>query len=108
MNTQTATSKPAAPAHPNATRANAAKAEAKPAAAKKEAKVDETLTKKVKVLADKNPKKEGSKAAARFALYKTGQTVEAYLTACVAVGESRRNARNDITYDLSHKFIELS
>ena len=55
-----------------------------------------------------NPKKPGSLAAARFALYRPGITAQAYVAACVAAGHSRRNATADLTYDTRHGFITLA
>ena len=53
----------------------------------------------VRLLVDHNPKKEGSKAFARFALYKDGQTVtEALAVGILAV---------DLAWDTRRKHIEL-
>lgn len=73
----------------------------------KAAKVDETLGKKIVLLADKNPKREGSASHTRFAIYKAGMTVAAYVEACVKAGSKRRAARADIDWDTKHKFIEV-
>ncbi len=92
---------------PNASRAAQAASVPTPAKEPKEPKVDATLTKTITVLSDKNPKRENSASHARFAIYKTGMTVEAYITQCVADGQLRRAARADIDWDVKHKFIEL-
>lgn len=91
----------------NARRMSAQKKEAEPKKPR-EPKVDATLTRKVRVLAEKNPKREGSASHARFALYATGETVEAYIVACVEAKQQRRAARADIDWDVKHKFIELT
>ena len=91
---------------PNATRA-AQSTEKKPAKEAKAPKVDPILAKKVHIVTDKgaNPKRVGTASHARFAKYKNGMTVSAYLEAC---GEdNRRAARADINWDSEHKFIEL-
>lgn len=106
---------------PNATRAAdqaRAAAEAKvkaaeakkPAKAKAEPKVDPMLTKKVTIATEgkKNPKKEGSKSHARFALYKDGMTVQAYLEASVAAGQDRKAARADLKWDTDHGFVTIA
>lgn len=56
--------------------------------------------KKVKVLIDHNPKREGSAAHSRFNLYgKGGDTVSTYL--------HRGVKAVDINWDVKHSFIEL-
>lgn len=100
----------------NATRAGQAQADTdkknmsaqKKAAADKPKKTDPLLTKKIRVVADKNPKREKSASHARFALYASGQTVESYIVRCVEKGQLRRAARADIDWDVKHKFIELT
>ncbi len=52
-----------------------------------------------------NPKKPGTLAAQRFALYQPGQSVGAYVQACVAAGHSRRNATADLAWDTKHGFV---
>jgi hypothetical protein len=100
-----------APVAPNPTRAAEAAKATKPAKEAKEPKVDPVLAKKIKVITDgaKNPKREGSKSHARFALYaNTGkQTAGEYVELSVSKGQSRRAARADLTWDVEHKFIEL-
>lgn len=94
---------------PNPTRAAQA---ATPAAEKKAVVtktpvVDAILAKKVHLITEKgaNPKRVGTASHVRFAKYKEGMTVAAYLEAC---GEdNRRAARADINWDSDHKFIEL-
>jgi hypothetical protein len=65
------------------------------------------IAKPIFVLASANPKKPGSRSAARFALYATNKTVTEYVAACVALGQpnARRNATADIAWDLKHGFI---
>jgi len=117
MNTQQqktpASQKPSAA--PNATRAqmvanDKAAKEAKEAKPAKEPKVDPILAKKILIKTEggKNPKREGSKSHARFALYKNNQTVADYIDLAVKGGQSRRSARADIAWDQQHKFIELA
>jgi hypothetical protein len=62
----------------------------------------------ITVLVAANPKKPGSKSAARFSLYQTGQSVAAYVAACVAAGQSQRNATADLAWDVKHGFIKLA
>jgi hypothetical protein len=92
----------------NAARMSAQSKEAKTPKAPKEPKTDKVLTMKVKILSEKNPKRTGSASAARFALYKSGASVEAYIAACVEATQQRRAARADIDWDTKHKFIELT
>jgi len=54
---------------------------------------------KIKVLADKNPKREGSAASERFELYGKNKTVESFL----AAGGSSR----DLAYDVTHGHVEV-
>jgi hypothetical protein len=53
----------------------------------------------ITLLADKNPKREGSAAHARFELYKTGQTVAEALAAGLTT--------SGFHYDTSHGFISI-
>jgi hypothetical protein len=53
----------------------------------------------INLLADKNPKRDGSAAHGRFAAYQTGMTVEAALAAGVT--------RGDLAYDAKHGYIEV-
>jgi hypothetical protein len=46
------------------------------------------------------------KSRDRFSLYRTGMTVEAYVSACKKT-DSPQYALNDITWDLEHGFIDL-
>jgi hypothetical protein len=113
------------PAHPNATRANAvaaevkAKADAKAEATKtpaeskkakepKAPKVEAVDTRIVKLLVDKNPKREGTASHARFACYVAGQTADQYKDAVVKLGQARRHATADLAWDLKHGFISLT
>lgn len=53
----------------------------------------------ITVLADKNPKREGSAAHDRFAKYRSGMTV----AQAVAAGVTR----GDLTFDADHSFIKI-
>lgn len=94
-------------AAPNATRAAQATKTEKPAKVAPTPKVDPVLSKKIFLLTDKgsNPKRVGTASHVRFAHYKNGMTVAAYLEACGA--DNRRAARADIAWDGDHKYIEL-
>jgi hypothetical protein len=65
------------------------------------------LTKKINVLAANNPKLVGSQSNRRFALYKTGMTIDEYYAACEEAGENVKYAALDIEWDQDRKFIEL-
>lgn len=54
----------------------------------------------IKILVDKNPKREGSKAFERFEFYKDGMTVKAAKEAGVT--------SSDIRYDTEHNFISVT
>ncbi len=54
-----------------------------------------------------NPKREGSRAHARFALYREGQTVKEFMDACVAAGFPAAEAKTDISWDRRHGFIKV-
>lgn len=54
---------------------------------------------KITLISEKNPKREGSKAHPRFALYKTGQTVGEFIKAGGTFG--------DLDWDSSHGFISV-
>lgn len=54
---------------------------------------------KIKILADKNPKREGSAAHARFALYKTGMKVETFI--------KNGGTAIDVAYDVKKGYIQL-
>jgi len=69
-------------------------AEAKPS------KRAEFAAKTIKVLAEKNPKREGSASFKRFALYKSGMTVGAFVEKGGTLG--------DVHYDTAHKYISVS
>ncbi len=74
-----------------------------PIVAAKQAKakaVNARLARTITVLAASNPKKVNSKAFARFALYRTGATVAAYIQAGGKIG--------DLAYDVKHGFISLT
>lgn len=69
-------------------------------AAVKTGKRAEFNAKQIKVLAEKNPKREGSASAKRFALYKNGMTVGAFIEKGGTLG--------DVHYDVAHKHISVS
>lgn len=54
----------------------------------------------IKILVDKNPKREGSKASERFNYYRDGMTVKVAKEAGVTA--------SDIAYDSEHKFISVT
>lgn len=54
----------------------------------------------IRILVATNPKKPGSKAYARFALYKEGMTVQQFL--------NRGGTRSDLHYDIDHKYIDIT
>jgi hypothetical protein len=54
---------------------------------------------KIKLLVKENPKKAGSKARTRFALYKDGMTVGQFLSA--------GGLRIDLEWDAKHAFIAI-
>lgn len=54
---------------------------------------------KIKILAEANPKREGSKSRERFAFYKNGQTVGQFIQA--------GGTTADVRYDVEHKYIQL-
>jgi hypothetical protein len=60
----------------------------------------------IRVLTRQNPKLEGSKAAYRYDLYKSGMTVAQYVKACEGVPRGQ-DALLDIAWDLDKRFIEL-
>lgn len=63
---------------------------------------------RITVLAEKNPKRPGTAAHARFELYKTGQTVEDFVAACMKkFGDKRSKPIRDIGWDISMKFIRV-
>lgn len=54
-----------------------------------------------------NPKEINSKARARYALYTTGMSTDAYVEACIAAGQSRRNATGDLPWDTKRGYITI-
>jgi hypothetical protein len=67
---------------------------------------DATIT----VLAEKNPKKAGSAAAAIFEFYKSGQTVGDFFAATAGFSfkdKKRPGTYADITYDVGHGYIKV-
>ncbi len=77
----------------------APKVDAKATVAKKNGKTAVDTTKVITVVAKSNPKRAGSKAHARFALYKKGMTVGAAIKAGVWA--------DDLRYDQKKGFITL-
>jgi hypothetical protein len=64
----------------------------------------------ITVLADKNPKKAGSAAAAIFEFYKSGQTVGDFFAATANFSfkdKKRPGTYADITYDVGHGYIKV-
>lgn len=95
-----ATVKKADAAHKAAVKKSDAKPAAEPKAsnAGRKSKIDGT--KKITVLVDSNPKREGSGAHARFAKYKTGMTVSKALELGVTAA--------DLAYDTKNKYISIA
>jgi hypothetical protein len=60
----------------------------------------------IKVLVPENPKKPGSNAYQRFALYRSGMTPNAYVLACKNAPGSD-DARIDLTWDTERRFIKI-
>jgi hypothetical protein len=90
----------------------AAKAKDADPKAPKVPKVSAADNRPITLIVDKNPKREGSAAHARFALYVTGMTVDAYIATCKEkLGKSQpgaaRDARADISWDTKHKYITV-
>lgn len=77
-------------------KADAAKSKQATELAKSRIGADETVT----VLVPSNPKREGSEAHKRFALYQNGMTVKAFLDAGGTMA--------DVTWDLGHRLISLT
>lgn len=63
----------------------------------------ELRAKRIKVLASKNPKREGTKAWKKFEVYKTAKTVGEALEKGARVGYKM----STLNYDLKHKYIQL-
>lgn len=89
--------------------AKAVKEKAAPAAPKEKKIAGYPATAKIEFGVDKedkpfgpknNPKREGSKSHASFALYKSGMTLQKAVDAGVSTG--------DIAWDLSHNFIKIA
>lgn len=90
------------PAEENVTTADNAPAEETPMAKakskpKRKSKIDPDG--KISILVDKNPKREGSASAKRFALYKNGMKVSTFL--------EKGGTPADLTHDVKHKFIKI-
>lgn len=93
------TGKKAAVKKADAAKAPSAKAaEPKASTAGRKSRIDGT--KKITVLVDANPKREGSGAHARFAKYKTGITVSKALELGVTMA--------DLAYDTKNKYISIA
>lgn len=67
----------------------------------------------IRLQVQENPKRIGSKAYARFQLYRDGMTVEEYGSACHAAPEGTKVRKNDFLVDLAwdsdpaHHFISI-
>lgn len=64
----------------------------------------------ITVLAEKNPKKAGSAAAAIFEFYQSGQTVGDFFAATASFSfkdKKRPGTYADITYDVGHGYIKV-
>jgi hypothetical protein len=61
---------------------------------------------KIKLLVDENPKR--GKSRDRFALYRTGLTVEQYVERSVKAGNPVSLARADLRWDESKKLIAIA
>lgn len=102
--------KPATPKKPAAKKPTKAKAAPQTAATRY---ADDMV---IMVLAEANPKKAGSMAAGRFALYTSGMTVAEYRDAVVkhdeALGLSRKqgmlDSRNDLAFDSERAYIAVA
>lgn len=84
-----------------------------PAPRQRSAAVSEEATITLMVIGEKgdvtNPKRKGSEAHARFALYRDGMTVRQYLDAANALGHmsERHKYRADLRWDEAHGFIRI-
>ena len=67
--------------------------------AKPDKPADPILSKIIRMIVDKNPKKPGSASALRFDRYRDGATVAACLEAGVTLA--------DVRWDVAHKFVRL-
>lgn len=88
----------------------ASKTETKPASTRSNLSKMYPEDAKITVLADKNPKKAGSAAAAIFEFYKTGQTVGDFFAATAEFhfkDKKRPGTYADITYDVGHGYIKV-
>jgi hypothetical protein len=63
---------------------------------------------RITVLATECPKRRGSASAVRWALYRSGMTIEEYIVAATATGVSRPKARRDVYHDRDQGFISIS
>ncbi len=54
-----------------------------------------------------NPKQPRGKSYARFALHRSGYTVEQYVAASVAAGNKAALAHDDLRWDAAHGFITV-
>lgn len=67
----------------------------------------------ITLVADKNPRREGTKAAGRFAHYKSGMTVGAFVKACAEIGgrldkKLARRARRAVMKDAAKGHITVA
>lgn len=63
----------------------------------------------ITLVAEKNPKRPGAKAEARFALYRTGMTVGEFTDACVALqGGKKTQYLVDVAWDAERNFISVA
>lgn len=61
----------------------------------------------IKLLVASNPKKAGSAAFKRFALYKDGMSIAAFKQAVKDKGDPVSLASADLRWDSKHKFIQI-
>ena len=64
-------------------------------------------TAKIVVVSEANPKRPGTKAHAKWALYKGCKTVAEVIAAFVAKGHAKRRALSALRWDEGHGFIEI-
>jgi len=62
---------------------------------------------KIRVRVSGNPKRSGTDAYERFALYRSGMTTREYADAVVRLGYPRAQAASDLHYDKKHRFIRV-
>jgi hypothetical protein len=64
------------------------------------------VTGKITIL-EAQPKAASTKGGQRYALYRNGMTVQAYLDASVKAGNRLGLAKADVMWDFNHKFISI-